>query len=291
MPRTLFATATLALLTTFTSASIVTAAPLPTLAGLVAHFQASAENVSVGMNGDVESWTATNNNTIVLNRTGTAASNSNIQYNPTGMNGSPTIEVNDFTGDNLVLQGSLNVGGTLTQATWFWLGYFSPGRDGSLNDGSGQYIYSYGVDGADGTQMDFQTDDGISEVYSGNITQSSFEGEYTVWRAVYGAGGGGDEHSAFANGNDLNWPSPNSAAYGVDGSHNLILFGYQNSAGASGGFNFVGNISELIVYNRVLSPEEVGQVEAYLASRIPEPSSFVLLALGVSGAIVMWRSR
>lgn len=250
---------------------------------LVAQFQADPAWLALdGAGADVASWTAVNDSAIVLSRTGSAASNSNISFDPAEMNGNGAVVVNDFlvdgTHDNLVLQGALP--GTRTASTVYFLGYFSPGRDGSLTDGSGQYVYSYGVDAADGSQLDFQIDDGNAELFGGSGTQlvgdiSAHTGQYTVYRIESGGGGGAD-WAVYADGS-LVGAGVNGGNYSVSGD--LILFGYQNSSGVSGGFNFVGNIGELLIYDGILKPGDSAAVESYLAGRlIPEPSSALLLA-------------
>ena len=262
---------------------------LPVAAGLVAQFQANDATVARGGAGEVTSWTAANDNSIVLTTSGTAASATNISYNATGMNGLPTIEVNDFfvdgTHDNLFMQGPiLGGGGPLTSATIFWVGYFHPGRNGSLTDSSGQYAYSMNADGPSGSQFDNQIDDGFFELYTGSGTQrfddiSAHNGVYGIFRTEFHADG---EHAGYRNGSTITGGKvADSPSYSV--ADDLILFGYQNSSGTSGGFNFVGNMSELIIYDRILDSGEVAEVERYLGSRIPEPSTVVIAVAALVG--------
>lgn len=263
------------------------AAILPTVGSgtLVAQFLANDATVARNGLGHVSAWTAANNPAIVLSAFGDDGGN--IVYDPLGMHGAPTLVVRDpaFGGDNQVLRGA--VPGTRTATTIFWLGYYDPGRDG-ISDGSGLYAYSYGADGADGSQLDHQMDSGNFELFGGSGTQTgdditSYDSQYTIWRTVYGPG---SAHTATADGASLNIPSPNSAAYSVTGS--LQLFGFQNSLGTSGGFNFVGNMSELLIYDGALDAADIAAVEAYLADRrenrpssnsVPEPSSCIAFGL------------
>ena len=272
--------------------SIAATPPAVTSGTLVAQFQADESFLSLDGSGtDVASWTAANDNSIVLTRTGSAASNSNISFDSSEMGGNGAVLVNDFSGDNLVLQGAMP--GTRTATTVFFLGHFSPGRDGSFTDATfGQYIYSYGADGADGTQLDLQTEAGNAELFGGAGTQivgniSGNVGNYTIYRVEYGGGSGAD-WAVYAN-DSLVGSGTNGGNYSVSGD--LILFGYQNSGGASGGFNFVGNVGELLFYDGVLDSTDVAAVESYLAGRIiPEPSTFVLSVLGLIGCAV-YRNR
>ncbi len=269
----------------FASHSAMAAPPSVTSGTLVAHFDADESFLSLDGSGtDVASWTAANDNSIVLSRTGTATSNANISFDSSELGGNGAVVVNDFTGDNLVLQGA--VPGTRTASTAFFLGYFSPGRDGSLGDGSGQYVYSYGTDGDDGTQLDFQIDDGNAELFGGSGTQgvgdiSGNNGEYTVYRVESGSGGGAD-WAVYADGG-LVGSGTNGANYSVSGD--LILFGYQNSSGVSGGFNFVGNVGQLLFYDGNLNSTDVAAVEGYLTSF--KPTTLSLTVNTISGEITI----
>ena len=264
------------------------ALPVVTSGSLVAHFEASPATVGVDANGNVLSWTASNDPAVMLSAFGSDPAN--IRYSPTaGFSGGPAIVVNDFApggvDDNQVLRGTIP--GSHAAVTIFWHGFYAPGRDGSLNDGAGQYAYSWGADGVDGSQMDHQTDDGRIELFGGNGTQtgndiSGRESTYTVWHTFYGTDPTGAGHAAFADGTDLGVPSPNGGVYNVSG--NLQLFGFQNASGTSDGFNFVGNMSQLIIYDGILDQTDVDAVTQFLttpAAAVPEPRPLALLAIGL----------
>lgn len=291
--------ARLALSLCFSVAAFAASIPIVGSGTLVAHFRVSDSAVSRDGNGYVTSWTADNNPGIVLNAAGSTPSN--IAYNAAGMNGAPVIEVNDFSNQNQYMTGALP--GTLTSTTIFWLGYYQPGRSGSLTDSAGQYVYSFGADGADGSQMDHQTDGGNFELFGGSGTQTgnsivAQQGVYTIWRTQYGEGTG-NGHSAFAGNASLGIPSPNGGNYSASG--NLVLFGFQGTTpGVSDGFNFVGNFAELIIYNGILSSGDTALVEAYLANRaagdlgdpetgVPEPGTWATVAATL--AILAWVRR
>lgn len=281
-------------------AGAVWATPLPIVGSgtLVAHFRASDSSVARNGSGHVTSWTADNNPAIVLNAAGTNHPG-NISYSATGMNGAPEIVVADLSTQDRYLTGAIP--GTRTATTMFWLGFYS----GPTGLTSGQYVYSYGVDGSDGSQMDHQYDIGRFQLWGGGGTQSGaditgFNNIRTVWTTFYGEGTG-NGHSAFANTTNLNVTSPNGGNYSVSG--NLQLFGYQNSAGVGGGFNFNGRIGELIIYDGILNSTDVDAVRAYLQLRsqgdlgdpvpaaIPEPGTWGLMSMALAGVAAYRRRR
>lgn len=285
-------------------AGAVWATPIPVVGSgtMVAHFRASDAKVARDGSGNVTTWTADNNAAIVLTSTGPKPSN--IAYSATGMNGAPEIVVNDFApNDNQFLTGAIT--GTRTATTIFWLGHYSPGRGGSLGDSAGQYVYSYGTNGADGSQMDHQIDGGVFQLFGGSGTQSGdniagFNSIRTVWTTFYGQGTG-NAHSAFAGTTNLNVASPNGGNYSASG--NLILFGFQ-ATNTSSGFNFVGNIAELIIYDGILSSQDVDAIRGYLQLRaggdlgepvtsnvVPEPATWGMMSIALAGVVARRRRR
>lgn len=254
------------------------APPAVSTGTLVAQFDATDSTVARDGSGNVTSWTASNNSSIVLNTSGSDPAN--IKYNATGMFGAPTIVVNDFAGDTQTMSGVIP--GARTATTIFWLGYYQPSRDGSLNDAVGQYAYTYGADGTDGHLLDNQIDSGFVELYSGSGTQAggsiaARNGIYTVWRTNYGTGSG-NGHAVFADGTNLGVSSPNGGNYSIANNSTFRLFGFTDQQ-----FNYVGNMSELLIYDGILDATDTAAVEAYLSNQIPEPGStmIVLCAAGL----------
>ena len=236
---------------------------------LIAHFTAESSYMTFGAGSSVSSWTAANNAAITLNAGGTNDPN-NIVFDSSGMGGLGTVVVNDFSGDNRYLQGSLGHSFS-SGSTIFWTGFYDPGRGGSLGDGAGQYAYSLGRAGSQGSQMDHQIDDGNFELYGGSGTQtgssiSYLNSHYSVWQTNYLSASPG--HEAFANEHSLGIPA--DGGYNVGASENLLMFGWQNSSGTPSGYNFVGNMSDFIIYDGVLSTEDAKAVNQYLANRLPE---------------------
>lgn len=75
--------------------------------------------------------------------------------------------------------------------------------------------------------------------------------------------------------------------------------GYTVGANPAGGQNWQGNIAELLIFNRTLSPSESNSVGYYLqekyglaGSYVPEPTSITLLVTGLIGLLAYaWRKR
>jgi len=237
-------------------------------ASLVAHFQANANSLTLDGDGNVLQWTAQNNAGLTLTAGGTDDA-ANIRFNAEGMGPWGTLEVADRSGDNRYLRGDLGTG--LNGSTIFWVGFYEPGRDGSLRDDAGQYAYSLGRAAGQGSQLDHQIDDGRFELYGGGGTQGGVEinylnGAYSVFQTNYYPGDPG--HVAYANGFNLSVPS--DGGYSIPAGEELQLFGWQDSIGAPSGYNFVGNMSDFVIYDGVLNPEDAASVASYLTGRLPE---------------------
>ena len=241
---------------------------------LVANFVADAETLILD-GTDVLGWRAANNPALTL--VGGGAPVNNITFDADGLGGHGVLVVNDRSGENRHLRGSLG-GELLTNATIFWVGHFAPGRAGSLDDGSGQYIYTFGRSGAAGSQFDNQIDDGRFEVYGGAGSQAGrdityLHGADSVWMTRYHAAPTEVGHVAEANGIDLYLPLDASgyAAGGTGpGEDDLLLFGWQDSAGTAAGYNFVGDLHQLLVYDGTLDENDTVAVTNYLRSKLEE---------------------
>jgi hypothetical protein len=231
-------------------------------ATLVANFVTHADTLDLDGKNHVTRWRAANNPDIVLEGIGTPESN--IKFDQDELGGLGSLVAN-ATGAQRYLRASLGSG--LSDATIFWVGYFLPGRDGSLDDSSGQYLYSLGADGAGGSQMDAQVDDGYFELFGGDGTQrgesiADLHGQYSTWMTKFHATADPIGHEAHVNGENLNVEAP---GYGYQTDDNLIVFAYQNSGGSgSSGYNFVGNMHQLLIYDGVLDATDTEAVMDYL---------------------------
>ena len=250
--------------------------PEVTSGRLVANFVAVPETLEfLAKSTMVTHWGAANDSQISLVAGG--APQENITFDPAGLGGHGVLVVNDWTGDNRFLRGSLG-GELLNNATIFWLGYFDPGRDGTLGDSSGQYVYSFGRSGVDGSQFDNQVDDGRFEIYGGSGSQSGrdityLHGADSVWMTRYHASPTTVGHTSEVNGIDLFLPTDENgyAAGGENpGDDDLLLFGWQDSSGDAAGYNFVGNIHQLLVYDGLLDDNDTAAIVNYLRSKLQQ---------------------
>ena len=258
---------------------------------LVANFTCDPATMELGPGNSLLSWRALNDDSLLLVAEG--APESNIVFDPSELGGLGSLVVDDRSGENRRLEGTLG-GVSLTNATIFWVGYFSPGRDGSLGDGSGQYIYSLGIDGPGGSQLDNQIDDGRFEIFGGDGTQvgrdiTYLNGHYSVWMSRFHAGPTIIGHESEANGFDLLVPA-DSTGY-LAGDDHLVVFAYQNSSGnGSSGYNFVGNLHQLIVYDGLLDENDTTAINNFLRSKLleeppgPDPDAdLVTRVVSISG--------
>lgn len=245
-------------------------------ATLIANFTTDdPTTMELGASNEVLVWRAANNAALVLTAEGSPASNITFDATELGRHGS--LVVNDFSGDNRSLRGSLG-GLSLTNATIFWVGYFEPGRDGSLGDGSGQYIYTFGKAVSAGSQFDAQIDDGRFEIFGGSGTQTGrdityLNGHYSTWMTRFHAAPTSVGHEAEANGFDMLVPADGSgysAGGNSSGDDDLLLFAWQNSSGDSGGYNFVGNLHQVLIYDGLLDTNDTASINNYLSSKLQE---------------------
>lgn len=267
---------------------VVAQAPVVNSADLVAHFVADPTYLDLDASNNVIRWTSTNDPTIQLDAGGTA-NPENIVYDPSGLGGEGTLVVRDYAGQNRYLRGDLGYTSNLTDTTIFWLGNYHPGAGGSLGDAAGQYAYSLGSAGSQGSQMDHQIDDGAFELYGGSGTQtgdtiSYLNGFNTVYRSDYYSGSPG--HVAYANGVELG--VANDSGYNVPVGQDLQLFGWQNSSGVAAGYNFVGDFSEMLIYQGRIDDNDATAVHNYLSNKLDQtppslPETKVTFQVNVSG--------
>ena len=257
-------------------------------AELVAHFVADSDSLTLGPSNEVLAWAASNDASMVLTTQGTNDP-TNITFDPAALGGLGSLIVRDYSGDNRYLRGSLNQTNALDDMTIFWLGKYEPGADGSLTDSAGQYVYCIGPAGSQGSQLDHQIDDGAFEMYGGSGTQTGgsiayLNGFNSVWRTEYYSGSPG--HVAYVNQRSLNIPT--DGGYAVNPATEIQLFGWQDSAAQAGGYNFVGEFAELVIYRGHLDSSDLESVHNYLSAKLdqppPTPPGIATFQAQISGA-------
>ena len=244
-------------------------------AALVAHYDGRAGVATTG--SVVESWTPVDGDGVLLpgmvvlsTQRGSGAADL-ITYD-----GSDRLIFDDPSpaADGRYLSGNLANTGT-SDFTVFWLGHY---QDGAPFATSGTYAYNVGL-----SDISHQRDDGNGgfrvEMYNGTTYAGddimAYDGIDTVWSTVITAA----THDAYANGMNLNLGgSPtNSVAANAD-----IVIG----AFSSSGYDLVGEIRQMIIFEAALSDDDRGLVEAYLGSLAglppqPEPTPLQSLQLTI----------
>ena len=244
-------------------------------AALVAHYDGRAGVATTG--SVVESWTPVDGDGVLLpgmvvlsTQRGSGAADL-ITYD-----GSDRLIFDDPSpaADGRYLLGNLANADT-SDFTVFWLGHY---QDGAPFATSGTYAYNVGL-----SDISHQRDDGNGgfrvEMYNGTTYAGddimAYDGIDTVWSTVITAA----THDAYANGMNLNLGgSPtNSVAANAD-----IVIG----AFSSSGYDLVGEIRQMIIFEAALSDDDRGLVEAYLGSLAglppqPEPTPLQSLQLTI----------
>ena len=235
------------------------------LDSLVAHYDGRK---GVGTNGNVvESWTPVDANgnaidSMIINSTQRGAGAADlITYD-----GNSTLSFDDTSvgADGRYLNGTLTNSQT-TEMTVFWLGHYEAGAP---FDTSGTYAYNIGL-----SDISHQRDDGGGgfnvEIYNGTTYAgddiTAYDGIGTVWSTVVTS----NSHTAYANGVDLNVAG--SPTYNIGENAEIVV-----GAFSGGGFDLVGDISQLIIFESALSDSDRLVVESYLTS-IPEPASGICI--------------
>jgi hypothetical protein len=230
---------------------------------LVAHYDGRSGVAITG--STVDSWTPVDGNGtalpgMVVTNTGTGAS-SLLTYDGFG-----TISFGDGPGSTRRLNGAL-ANAASASVTVFWRGFYDPSAAFAT---SGTYAYNIGPN-----DISHQRDDGGGgfrvEMYNGTTYAGddimSYDNIPTVWSTVLTA----NSHTAFANGTNLNLTGTPTNSLAANA--NIDIGAYSGS-----GYDFVGDMSDLIIFESALSDADRGLVEAHLMN-VPEPSTTVLVGL------------
>ena len=158
--------------------------------------------------------------------------------------------------DGRYLSGSLSHEAT-TSMTVFWLGHYA---EEAPFASSGTYAYNIGPNHTS-HQRDDSGDTYIVEQYNGTTYKGDsiqgFDGIPTVWSTVVN----GSSHQFYANGINLNMQG--DPTYSIPADTSLVVGAYSGS-----GYDFVGSMRELLIFDVALGDEDRMLVESYLANLI-----------------------
>lgn len=260
---------------------------------LVTHFDARV-GVSVNGTGGVTAWEGRDgdgNLVATANRSGNAGDNSLTNNNITRNAGNNALVFteSDITEtahlytemDNLISGGAVTI---------FWKGFYS-GSNPQGNGTLGRYAYNLtageinSVNGgmnhqrrdAAGNVAAFFTDGGTKL----GDSISARNDVPTVYRSVYDMDATSATVDFFAGGTDLNMSNPSSGTGTIFGSTapaeqpNLYIGAISfptSTTSSNGGWSFIGEMEQLIIFEGALSSSDISAVESYL-SAIPEPGS------------------
>jgi hypothetical protein len=175
--------------------------------------------------------------------------------------------------DGRYLAGTLANSGS-TDFTVFWLGHY---KNSAPFANSGTYAYNIGP-----SDISHQRDDGaggfLVEMYNGTTYAgddiTAFDGTDTVWSTVITA----STHDAYADGINLNLGG--SPANNVAPNASTVIGAFSSS-----GYDLVGEIRQIIIFESALSDVDRGLVEAWLAGlqNPPDPESLTAPLITVQG--------
>ena len=220
----------------------------------------------------VESWTPVDGDGKSLQ--GMAASSTqrgNGAANLITYDGSGRLIFNDpsVAADGRYLSGTLTNAGT-SDFTIFWLGHY---QDNAPFATSGTYAYNVGLN-----NISHQRDDGNEgfrvEMYNGTTYTgddiTAYDGIDTVWSTVITA----NTHDTYANGMNLNLVG--TPTNSVTANAAIVIGAYSGS-----GYDFVGDMSQVIIFASALGDDDRGLIENYLGDLVglpPQPDRSTLAA-------------
>ena len=233
--------------------SLVTGLSTQALDSLVAHYDGKNGVKTDG--ASVVSWTPIDANgdsldgMIVTSTQKGGGAPELITYDGSGK---LTFDDTDVGADGRYLEGALS-NAESKEFTVFWVGNYSADAPFAT---SGAYVYNIGIN-----STSHQRDDGaggfVVEQYNGTTYAgddiTAYDGVSTVWSTVLTA----DSHAFYANGANLNvggTPSNN-----IKANASMIIGAYSSS-----GYDFVGEVEQLIIFNSALSDADRKLVENHL---------------------------
>ena len=222
---------------------------------MIAHYN-STKGVK-DKNGIVISWTPVDGNgsllnDMILNSKQRGGGEENLIT--TDGSGKLIFDDTEITADGRYLEGTLS-NKESTEFTVFWKGFYNSNAPFAT---SGTYAYNIGIN-----NTSHQRDDGkggfVVEQYNG-ITYAGdditpYDEKTTVWSTVLTA----NSHTFYANGKNLNVGG--MPTYKIKSNASIIVGAYSSS-----GYDFIGEIEQLIIFETALSKADRKLVEKYLGS-------------------------
>ena len=222
---------------------------------LIAHYN-STKGVK-DKNGIVISWTPVDGNgnllnDMILNSKQRGGGEENLIT--TDGSGKLIFDDTEISADGRYLEGTLS-NKESTEFTVFWKGFYNPNAPFAT---SGTYAYNIGIN-----NTSHQRDDGkggfVVEQYNGKTYAgddiTSYDEKTTVWSTVLTA----NSHTFYANGKNLNVGG--MPTYKIKSNASIIVGAYSSS-----GYDFIGEIEQLIIFETALSKADRKLVEKYLGS-------------------------
>lgn len=228
---------------------------------LVAHYDG---RIGLDTTGSVvNSWTPVDGNGVLISSmTATSTASGAGAPELINYNGSSSLIFTDSTGsgDGRYLTGSLSNSAS-SDFTVIWLGHY---KNGAPFATSGTYAYNIGPNNISHQRDDFG--DGFRvELYNGTTYGgddiTALDGVDTVWSTVLTA----DSHTAYANGINLNVAGAPTNNVVANATINIGAFN-------ASGYDLVGEISHILVFDTSLSNADRLLIEDWLAQQARPPA-------------------
>ena len=272
-----------------TSASLFDDVPelsTDTRSALVAHYDGRTGVETTG--NVVESWTPVDGDGKLLQVMATSSTQrGNGAANLITYDGSGRLIFNDSSAssDGRYLSGNLANAGT-SDFTIFWLGHY---QDNAPFATSGTYAYNVGLNNISHQRDDVNGGFRV-EMYNGTTYPgddiTSYDGIDTVWSTVITA----NTHNTYANGMNLNLVG--TPTNNITTNAAIVIGAYSES-----GYDFVGNMSQMIIFESALIDDDRDLIEKYLGDIAglppqPDPSSLSAPELTINNGIgsLKWNS-
>tara|TARA_B110000014_G_scaffold264220_2_gene264215 strand:- start:1205 stop:2917 length:1713 start_codon:yes stop_codon:yes gene_type:complete len=272
-----------------TSASLFDDVPelsTDTRSALVAHYDGRTGVETTG--NVVESWTPVDGDGKLLQVMATSSTQrGNGAANLITYDGSGRLIFNDSSAssDGRYLSGNLANAGT-SDFTIFWLGHY---QDNAPFATSGTYAYNVGLNNISHQRDDVNGGFRV-EMYNGTTYPgddiTSYDGIDTVWSTVITA----NTHNTYANGMNLNLVG--TPTNNITTNAAIVIGAYSES-----GYDFVGNMSQMIIFESALIDDDRDLIEKYLGDIAglppqPDPNSLSAPELTINNGIgsLKWNS-